>query len=329
MKWQYDYCITGATGFVGSNIVDEILETEPDARIICLVRKSSRVADLHRLGVETVVVDFSDPATMDGPVSRSRYLLHLVGLTQAPDEKAFRQVNRDLAETMMSLYLRHRESVRGYLFMSSLAVAGPRRAPDADPCRRDGCHPVSRYGISKLEGEALLWPWLDDPSAHIVIIRPPAVYGPRDKDMRITFEWARRGIAPVVGWSRKKLTVIHARDLARFSLAALKSPPQKHPIYHVHGGEILTQKELYRQAAEAFGRRSLWTVHIPYCVALFVAWLNELWGKNKILNREKIKEIKEDWGYERNDFERMGLKPRYSLREGVSETYGINNPCRG
>ena len=329
MKWKYDYCITGATGFVGSNIVDEILETEPDAGIICLVRKSSNVAYLRSRGVETAVVDFSDPGTMEPLVSRSRYLLHLVGLTQASDEEAFRKVNRDLAETMMNLYLKHRKTVKGYLFMSSLAVAGPRRLPDADPCRRNGCRPVSRYGISKLEGEALLWPWLDEPDTHIVIIRPPAVYGPRDNDMKITFEWARRGVAPVIGWSQKKLTVIYARDLACFSLAALKSPPQKDPIYHVHGGELLTQKEIYRKAADAFGHKCLVTIHVPCWAALFIAWLNELWGKNKVLNREKVREIKEDWGYERNDFERMGLKPRFSLREGVLETYRINNPCRG
>ncbi|MBN2726843.1 NAD(P)-dependent oxidoreductase [Candidatus Mcinerneyibacteriota bacterium] len=329
MKWDYDYCITGATGFVGSNIVDEILETEPEARILCLVRKSSDITYLHSRGVKTAVVDFSDPLTMEGPVSKSRYLLHLVGLTQARRDEMFRKVNRDLAEIMLSLYLKHRKTVKGYLFMSSLAVAGPRRASHADPCIRSGCRPVSRYGISKLEGESLLWPWLDDPSLHIVIVRPPAVYGPRDKDMKITFEWARRGIAPVIGWKPKKVTLIHARDLARFSLTALKSPPQKDPIFHVHGGEALTQMEIYREAAAAFGRRRLFTVHVPYWAALFVAWLNELCGKNKILNREKVREINEDWGYERNDFERMGLKPRYSLREGVSDTYRINNPCRG
>jgi nucleoside-diphosphate-sugar epimerase len=327
MKWDYDYCLTGATGFVGSHVVDEIVETELRARVLCLVRKSSNTAYLESKGVDLAVVDFSDPSTLAPHIPRCRFLLHLAGVTQAPRFEIFDRVNRDMAEMMLSLYLEHRERIEAYLYMSSLAVVGPCARPGDNPSRRDRCKPISRYGRSKLEGEALHWPYLDDPSTHIIIVRPPAVYGPRDEDVKMTFEWAKKGLAPLIGWKEKRITLVYARDLARFAVRALNSPPQKDPVYHIHGGEILTQKSLYKEAAAVFGKKHVLALHIPCPLAYAVAFMNEKFGKNKILNREKVREINADWGYERNDFGRMGMEPYYSLKKGVAATYGINNPC--
>ncbi len=321
MKKGYDYCITGATGLVGSNLVDLIVSREPRAKIVCLVRKSSNVRHLETLPVETAVVDFNDSESMRPYVTAARCVYHLIGLTASRSHEAFLKVNRDLAADMFSLYRDNQVDGNSYIFMSSLAAVGPREADRKDPLRLDGLQPITDYGRTKLLGEKVHWEYLHKGEYNVKLVRAPSVYGKRDRDMKITFDMARKGVAALVGRKTRYITVVNVEDLAAY-LYELAGRKHSSGIYYPYDGTVYTQEELLRTASRAQGRKRLLIFRIPLWVARTAAWFNERFGKNPIFNREKVLEMTApDWGYEGAGFGRLGIKAQFDLYKGVKELY--------
>jgi len=320
MRKEYDYCITGATGLVGSNLADRILADRPGSEIVCLVRASSDVSHLRTTSAKIRVVDFNDPGTIMPYVAASQKIYHLIGLTASRDPEAFKRVNAELPAVFLDAYLKTRGRGSAFVFMSSLAAVGPRDPGHDDPLRLTGLAPVTEYGRTKLAGEKLFWPYIEDEELNIKIVRSPSVYGNRDKDMRITFDMAGRGIAPVVG-KGGRVTVVNVKDLARYMLR-LGDEGVAPGIYYPYDGRVYTQRELFGIAAEAQGRQRVFVVRVPVWAARAAALFNEKRGKNPIFNREKVREIAApDWGYEGEGFSRIGLEPEYDLYEGVKDLY--------
>lgn len=308
-----DILITGATGFVGSHLVEALAARGIRAR--ALVRETSDTALLERHGFETVVGSLSDPASLRRAAAGARTVLHLAAATRALNEDTFRSINVEGTENVVAAL--RAEGGRRMVYLSSMAAVGPSRGrpvrPDDEP------RPLTAYGRSKLAGEEVaLASGLD-----VAVIRAPAVYGPGDRDLLPFFRLARRGILPVVGRADRRVQLVHAADLASAVVAAGAAEGVS-GVYHVAEPRSYGWGEVLSLVADAVGRRGV-RVPVPGVVVKAAAALSEglarLRGRPVIFDRDKAKELMAGWlcdtAAARAD---LGFEPSFPLAEGLRET---------
>ncbi len=110
--------------------------------------------------------------------------------------------------------------MKKFVLLSSLAALGPGATGQAIT-EQDTPHPVTLYGKSKLLGEQYALAFKDLP---LIVLRPTAVYGPRDRDIFILLKTLTHGVEPYIGRQDQKLSFIYVKDLAAITVQALLSP---------------------------------------------------------------------------------------------------------
>ena len=226
--------ITGATGFVGQAVLDAA------SRQGIAIRALTRRAQEPRDGVDWVEGALSDGASLDRLIDGAEAVIHIAGLTNAPDPEDFHQAN--VIGTRNLLRACQDAGVRRFVFVSSLSARKPE---------------LSRYGASKAEAEK----WVAASGLDWTIVRPPAVYGPRDRDMLELFRAAKFGVVPVP--PRGRTSIIHVDDLAECLLALVArtgsgetvEPDDGHPRGYEHA-------ELAKLIGRAVGKRVV-APHLP------------------------------------------------------------------
>ncbi len=228
--------VTGATGFVGSHLVDALLARGDEAT--CLVRSPAKAARVFPdRSPETVVGDLGDQDALRAGIEGADVVFHVAGVTSARNRAEFFSINTTATRRVLEAATEVAPNLRRFVLVSSLSAAGPTGSgqvlTEQDPPR-----PVSGYGESKLAGERIVMegslPW--------TVIRPPAVYGPRDDELRRLFKFARLGLAPVFGDGSQQLTLIHVRDLVAALLAVLETETTNGSTYYATHPEILTAR---------------------------------------------------------------------------------------
>lgn len=200
--------VTGATGFVGSHIAEAAVEAGWSVR--CTVRSTSDTRWIDRLDVERVEVDLRDPGGLSLALRDVGAVIHAAGLTRARSEREYRRVNAEATARLAGAAAAH--GVERFVFVSSLAARGPDGAAG----------PVGAYGRSKRAGEEALLRLEGD--MEVVILRPAAVYGPRDTDLLALFRLAARGWLPVPTGAGP-LQPVFAADVARAAVVAAGRRP--------------------------------------------------------------------------------------------------------
>ena len=220
-------CITGATGFVGSHAARRLAEAGHDLRL--LTRASSDLSAVDGIDYERVLGDLGDGSGLADACRDVDAVVHVAGLTGSADPARFHRVNAQGTEALT--VAARQAGVRRFLYISSLAALGPSALPE-DPMSTP--HPVSDYGRSKLEGERLAVEARGDMA--LEVLRPPAVYGPRDSGLLPFFKMAKRRYITRLGDGRRRVSMIYGPDLAD-AIAALidrEPPPQVDPQSTVH-----------------------------------------------------------------------------------------------
>ena len=180
--------VTGATGFIGSHLVERLVEL--GARVRCLVRHSSSLRYLPHEGIELVYGELATGEGLEAAVEGAGVVLHVAGVTKAFSESAHYAGNLRGTENLLRACERQSASVRRFVHVSSLAAVGP--SPDSSPLGEDAePHPLTWYGRSKLAAEKAVR--ASSLSWRAVIVRPPLVYGPRDTDVFEVFRTVARG----------------------------------------------------------------------------------------------------------------------------------------
>jgi UDP-glucose 4-epimerase len=221
--------VTGGTGFVGSRFVDAALAAGHSIR--ALTRRPQPPRD----GMTWVPGTLEDETALHALVSGSDAVVHVAGLTNAPNRAAFERSNVTGTEAVVEAA--RGANVRRFVHVSSLSA----REPD-----------LSNYGWSKAGAEAVVaWSQLD-----WVMVRPPAIYGPGDTDHIDLFKAARLGLVPLPPGGR--LSVIHADDLARL-LLALTNGGGSGVTYEADDGHDggWSHADYARAIADAVGRKAL------------------------------------------------------------------------
>jgi nucleoside-diphosphate-sugar epimerase len=309
--------VTGATGFVGSHLVEALRRAGHE--VAALVRTPGKAAALGALGVEQVRGDLSDRDTLARAAERRDAIFHVAGLTAARDEAEYLRCNRDGTRALVEAA--DRGGAGRLIYVSSMAAAGP-AARGRPLAGHEPPGPVTAYGRSKLAGEAAVresrQPW--------TIVRPPMVYGPRDRDVLKVFQLARLGLGPVFGDGTQELSAVHAADLAGALLAAAAAPAAAGATYYACHPEIFTSEAFVQAVGRAAGRR-LTVLRIPLAVGRFAlagtGAAARAAGRATILNADKANEFFQPaWTGDPGALTRdTGWRARYDLASGLADTW--------
>jgi dihydroflavonol-4-reductase len=281
--------------------------------------EGSRAGALKALGCRVVEGSLEDEAARRALVEGADVVFHVAGLVAARSEAEFRRVNEDGAAALAAAAARAR--VGRFLLVSSLAVTGPSRRRGQPVDEVSGPGPVTAYGRSKQAGEAAV----RASGAPFTVVRPPAVYGPRDRSFLGLFRAAARGVVPLLGDGGQELTLVHAKDLARAIVSAATSPATVGRVYHAGNVEPVTQRGLAEAVGRAVGRRVL-CVTLPGLVVRAVlgaaGLLARTLGRAPLLDGDKANELlAAGWSSSSEALRRdAGWSAEIPLSRGLAET---------
>ncbi len=318
MRWL----LTGATGFIGLNLAERLVRRGDEVR--ALVRQPGRVGELGRLAAEIVQGDVSRPETLPPALAGVDAVVHLAGLVKAATRDELFAVNeggtRALARAAAAAPGRPR-----LVLVSSLAAAGPSR-PGHPRTEDEPPRPVSLYGESKLAAEEAVREVSG--TVEVSVVRPPAVYGPRDKELLpALFRMARAGVVLKAGFGDKHYSLVYVDDLSELIVLAAERGRRvgrtgTDGVYFADDGVEHTWEDLGRAALEALGRRGL-VVALPEALSWVVAGAASaaarVTGRAAILSLDKMMEIREAaWTCSSARARReLGWEPRVALAEGM------------
>jgi nucleoside-diphosphate-sugar epimerase len=263
----------------------------------------------------------TEPATLAPALADVTHVIHCAGRTKALRVSEFHDTNVQGTRHLIEAVNHASPAIQRLILLSSLAAAGP--ATVAAPAREDDPPaPVSDYGRSKLAGEQVVQRECRVP---FVILRPPAVYGPRDRDFLQLFKAVRAHVLPRFGGGRQPLSLVHVDDLATATLVALGHPAAAGRTFNVAAGESVTVAGLARTIAQAMGT---WTVPLPlpfgalWLVCAAQEIVSRVRGRPAILSRQKYREARAvGWVCEvRRLRDELGFECSTTVRDGVART---------
>jgi nucleoside-diphosphate-sugar epimerase len=253
----------------------------------------------------------------------AEYVVHAAGVTKAAKESEFVRGNVDTTRALLRA-LCHGRPIKKYCHVSSLAAVGP--SPGPDPIDESAvARPITPYGSSKLAAEEVCHTMSSE--LPIVIVRPPAVYGPRDHDVFHLFRWVSFGLYPHTGPAEKELSLIHVRDLARAINQATVHEHSAGETFFAANERPYLQRDVADLVASVMGKRVL-HFRVPQWIASVIAALSQLavhpFGKPAMFSFDKIRDLYEmRWTCSAQRIRtEVGFVPELSLEEGIRDTVG-------
>ncbi len=310
--------VTGGTGFIGSHLADSLIENSSVKNVKCLVRSSDKW--LEGKDFERVKGDLHSIKTLEKALKDVDIIYHLAGVVKAPSQKEFDYANVDATENL--LRIAEKLGIRKLVITSSLAAAGP---SNGSPITENvPMKPVSRYGESKKRMEEMIHDVARD-NMSVTIIRPPAVYGPREDQIYTLFKMMKYGIAPIVGDGyHPELSIVYVKDVIQGILKAGEQTETGVHTYFISGDEIANWNRIRDIVTNVLGRKNIavkirpgWVKKIAGAVETTASFF----GTYPVINREKANEMILEWtcSHEKAKNE-LHYRPEYSLEEGISRT---------
>jgi nucleoside-diphosphate-sugar epimerase len=315
--------VTGASGFLGSHIAQQLSQTGRPVR--ALVRKTSNVDFLNTLdGVELAYGSVEDYESCVQATKGVSGIIHAAGLVKAKSGDDFRMVNTDGTENLLRAGI-HAGSVERFVFVSSQAAGGPSDETGKPVEVGKERPPVTGYGRSKLAAEHLLV--ASKANMHCTILRPPAIYGPRDREILIFFKAIKRGILPLTNPPGAKYSMIYGPDCAKACICALDANTESGLTLYLDDGSPIGFGEMVSRVEAALGKRAWLRVPLPPQLVRGVAAVTELYGKATdqavMLTRDKCNELQELGGWVcdgKPARAALGWEPEVQFAQGVQLT---------
>ena len=316
--------VTGSSGFIGSHLGDALLAR--GATVRALVREGS-AADALDPRIERSVVDLLDSRSVREATvwEGATHVFHLAGVTKRRTLAQFRDGNVvPTANVLAAAAARADRSPPRVVLVSSQAAAGPASAPDRPVREDDPPKPIEGYGRSKLEAEQAAR--LHEDALPIAIVRPAAVYGPRDRDFLRAFRLATRPVALHAVPRDNAFSLVHVSDTVAALLLAATHPSAIGRTYFVASGAT-TWRDLYAEIARAAATTRALELQIPLAVLALAGRAGDvvsaLTGWHSLANSNKTSLARPRWWLcdaSRAGAE-LGWQPSMTLQEGVRSTY--------
>jgi dihydroflavonol-4-reductase len=311
--------VTGSNGFIGSTLVEALLNNKYKVR--CLVRKTSNLQWLEGLDIELVYGDLIQVETLASAVRDMDYIFHLGGVTKAANYEGYVNGNYQTTCNLLDA-CKHANKSLEFIFISSQAAGGP-GTTDSPRDEFQRPEPISIYGQTKLMAEKAVLDYAE--YFPVTIIRPPSVYGPKDKDVFVLFQNVSKGIIPVLHGGKQKVSMIHVDDLISGILLVAGNKAANENIYYMSGNEQLEWGEIGKVMAKALDKKAV-QVSVPVFLLDTISWISPLYSKFAkkavLLNRDKVREMKEpSWlcSNERAKKE-LNFQPKIKLLDGFRQT---------
>ena len=300
--------VTGATGFLGGHTVRALAAA--GCRLRLLARREPLALGLDSaIRPDIVLGSLEDPASLRRLVDGADVVLHMAGAIKAPDDAGYLRVNRDGTEALADAVLAAAPAAHVVL-VSSLAARHPE---------------LSGYAASKRVGEDALFARLGRERTSIV--RPPAIYGPGDRETMVFFELAARKLVPLPGRPSARISLLHGHDAARMLVARVLGTPTGR-VHALADGrpEGYSWREILLAAAAAVGNSSPTFFPLPAGLLQTVGGgagaIARIVGKTGMISAGKIRELlHEDWAVPTHELLRdAGAEPTFALAEGFATT---------
>jgi nucleoside-diphosphate-sugar epimerase len=315
--------VTGATGFIGSHLVESLLKKGLELRI--LTRKTSSLRWLEGLPVERVFGDLWDPAPQPDLVSglkRVDYVFHLAGVIHAPTRKEYFRINAEGTRRLLEAAVRAGTNLKKFIFISSQSAGGP--SEGARGVREDDPpHPVSSYGESKLAAEREVLSFQN--RFPVVILRPPTIYGPREARVLAAFKMVQRGVALKPGNRLKHVSFCYVSDLVDAVERAALQPQPNGRCYNVAGEKPCEWVEFLATIGRAL-KKSYRLIRIPDSVLYTLGACGNLYflltQRDPLFTWQKVREfVQNSWVIDGTRIrEELGWRESVSLDEGAIRT---------
>jgi 2-alkyl-3-oxoalkanoate reductase len=301
--------VTGGTGFIGGMLIHHLVNAGYQVRALTRDRSAHKLPQLA--GLEAVSGSLQDSNSLRRLLQGASAVVHCAGAVRGATAADFNAVNVDgviqLVREALSLSPRPR-----FLSLSSLAARAPQ---------------LSHYASSKQQGEQALASMAAD--MEWVALRPPAVYGPGDKEMLPLFQWMGRGIAPVLGEAHARVSLLYVEDLCAAVLKWLEAGQCESGIYELHDTQAggYNWDEIIANVSALRARRIL-RLPLPAPLLRSLAGVNvtaaRLIGYAPMLTPGKVRELRHpDWVADNTALTAaIGWQPEISLQEGLRRTMG-------
>ena len=314
--------ITGASGFIGSFIVEEALHRGME--VWAAVRNTTSRRYLGDPRINFIELDFSSKEALVHQLDGHRfdYVVHAAGVTKCVDRRDFARVNTEGTKNLVDALIASRMPLRRFVFLSSLSVYGAvhEQQPYQDITENDCPRPNTAYGKSKLEAERYLDSIGND--FPYVILRPTGVYGPREKDYFLMAQSVKRHIDFGAGFRRQDITFVYVLDVVQAVFLALDRGMDGRK-YFLTDGDVYESAEFSRLLKKEMGVGWMLRIVAPLWLLRAITFVGERIGRitkrPTALNDDKYNILKQrNW---RCDIEptmdELGYHPHYKLADGV------------
>ena len=317
--------ITGASGFIGSFIVEEAIRKGFETWAV--VRKSSSKAYLQDERINFIELNLSSKTKLVEQLRGHNfdYVVHAAGVTKCLDKQDFSRINTEGTKNLIDALIELQMPLKRFVFISSLSIFGAikERQPYEEIKETDTPQPNTAYGKSKLAAEQ----YLEQMASRVpyIILRPTGVYGPREKDYFIMAKSIKQHSDFAVGYKQQDITFVYVKDVVQAVFLALDKGENGRK-YFLSDGKVYQSETFSNLIHEELGRpwririkAPIWVLRV---VTFFGEYIGRLTGKVTALNNDKYNILRQrNW---RCDIQpavnELGYKPEYDLERGVKET---------
>ncbi len=315
--------ITGASGFVGFHLIEAALDR--GLEVYAAIRKSSDIKHLASYNIQYTYPDFNSVDSLAKDLKEHQYdfIIHAAGTTKAKNQEEYNKVNAQYTINLANAIVESGIDLKKIVFISSLAALGPLSEADKLISEQTTPNPVTAYGKSKLLAEEQL----KEKNLPLVVLRPTAVYGSRDKDIFIILKTFNQGLEPYIGNKAQQLSFVYVKDLAAVTVNALFSDGSANGFYNITDGNSYDRYEMANISKEVLNKKTL-KFHLPMPVVKVLALVLEktysFLDKTPALNREKLAELTAtNWCCDIEKAKRnLSFQPKYDLKMGLTEALG-------
>lgn len=312
--------VTGASGFIGSHLTEALLAQ--GYRVRCMVRRSSDLRYIADLPVELSFADLEDAAGLRQACQGVDVICHCAAQTRAVGKEPFFRINTHGTILLARTCLEVNGGLRRFLYMSSHAAVGPSQTADDYVDELTEPRPITWYGKSKWEAEQAV----SGLAGHLplTVIRPAAVFGPRDRDFVTYFAWVKRGLRLKLGRVERQINLVYIHDLVDLVVRALEDDRAAGQTYFA-SGSVSSYTGLAALIAKVLDRRTL-LITLPEAIlapiGLWSRALGRITGLAPLLNDQRILDMKQQFWLCSGEKARreLGFLCRSDLEPAVKET---------